>query len=106
MTDTTDPRPMYARALDQTGLIIDSVRPDQLGDPTPCTEYDVRSLLSHMVGGVTRVAVAGEGGDALAVAARADGVPDDGWPAAFRPPPGRRPAGRGHETHGAAPGGL
>jgi uncharacterized protein (TIGR03086 family) len=75
---------MYARALDQTELIIEKVQPGQLGDPTPCTDFDVRSLLSHMVGGLNRAAIFGEGGDGLAVPARADAVPDDGWPDAFR----------------------
>ncbi len=31
--------------------IIASVRPDQLGNATPCTEWDVRALISHIVGG-------------------------------------------------------
>jgi uncharacterized protein (TIGR03086 family) len=51
-------------------------------DNAPCTEYDVRALLSHIVGGLNRIALVGEGADALAVPARADGVPDDGWRAA------------------------
>jgi uncharacterized protein (TIGR03086 family) len=80
----TDPRPMYTRALEQTAEIIANVKPGQLGDPTPCSEYDVRALLSHMVGGLKRAAIIGEGGDGLAVPARVEGVPDDGWPGAFR----------------------
>jgi uncharacterized protein (TIGR03086 family) len=83
MTATPDPRPLYARALEQTGLIIDKVRPDQLSGPTACPDFDVRALLSHMVGGTNRIAHVGEGGNALDVVARADGVPDDGWPEAF-----------------------
>jgi uncharacterized protein (TIGR03086 family) len=84
MTQEPDPREMYGRALDQTELIIEQVRPAQLGEPTPCTAFDVRALLGHMVGGVHRIAHVGEGGNALDVEARADGVPDDGWSAAFR----------------------
>jgi uncharacterized protein (TIGR03086 family) len=68
----------------QTEAIVAAVQPGQLGLPTPCLEYDVRALLSHMVGGLNRVAIVGEGGDALARPARADEVPDDGWPAAYR----------------------
>jgi uncharacterized protein (TIGR03086 family) len=84
MTSTPDPRDMYARALDQTQAIIEKIEPGQLGDPTPCTEYDVRSLLSHLVGALNRHATTGEGGDGLAVTPKADGGPDDGWPDAFR----------------------
>lgn len=84
MVDTPDPRPLYARALDQTGSIVAAVHPGQLASPTPCTEFDVRALLSHMVGGLKRVAHVGEGGNALDVLPVADGVPDDGWPDAFR----------------------
>ena len=82
MTNMTDPRQVYARAIAQTEPIVAAVEPSQLGLPTPCTEYDVRALVSHMVGGMNRVATAGETGDALATVARAVGVPDDGWPAA------------------------
>jgi uncharacterized protein (TIGR03086 family) len=79
----TDPRDYYARALAQTELIVATVRPGQLDDPTPCTEFSVRSLLSHIVGGINRTAIVGEGGDALAAPTRADDVSDDGWPAAY-----------------------
>jgi uncharacterized protein (TIGR03086 family) len=84
MTNMTDPRAVHARAMAQTESIVAAVRQGQLGDPTPCTEYDVRELLSHMVGGLTRIALIGEGADALAVPPRADGVPDDGWLDAYR----------------------
>jgi len=84
MTNTTDPREIHRRAMAQTESIVAAVGPGQLGLPTPCAEYDVRALLSHVVGGLNRVAIAGEGGDALARPARADDVPDDGWLAAYR----------------------
>jgi len=84
MTDTTDPRPLHRRAIAQTESIVAAVSPGQLDLPTPCPEYDVRALLSHIVGGLNRVAIVGEGGGALARPARADGVPDDGWLAAYR----------------------
>jgi uncharacterized protein (TIGR03086 family) len=84
MNAAPDPRPIFTRALGQTESIIERVRPGQLGGPTPCTEYDVRTLLSHMVGAVNRIAHVGEGGNALDVVPRADGVTDDAWPDAFR----------------------
>jgi uncharacterized protein (TIGR03086 family) len=92
MTNTTDPREIHHRAMAQTETIVAAVRPDQLALPTPCTEYDVRALLSHTVGGLNRIALVGEGADALAMPARADGVPDDGWLAAYRAAAGRATA--------------
>ncbi|MER6630154.1 TIGR03086 family metal-binding protein [Streptomyces sp. NPDC000987] len=77
-----DPRPVYARATEQAAELIRTVRPEQLSAPTPCAEYDVRALLGHVVGGTLRMAVAGEGGDGLAVHPSAD-VADDGWADAF-----------------------
>ncbi|MER5854842.1 TIGR03086 family metal-binding protein [Streptomyces sp. NPDC059688] len=82
-TGFTDPRPVYTRATEQAAEIIKTVRPEHLDAPTPCTEFDVRSLLSHVVGGTRRIAVVGEGGDGLAVHPSADGVADDGWAAAY-----------------------
>src|ERR1039457_629056 len=75
----TDPREIHRRAMAQTEAIVAAVQPGQLGLPTPCAEYDVRALLSHIVGGLNRIAIVGEGGDALARPARADDVPGEGW---------------------------
>ncbi|MGW5476660.1 TIGR03086 family metal-binding protein [Streptomyces sp. NPDC004008] len=79
----TDPRPVYARAADQIAALVRTVRPEQLSGATPCTEFDVRTLLSHIVGGTRRIAVIGAGGDGLAVRPFVDGVADDGWPEAY-----------------------
>ncbi len=78
-----DPRPVYARAAEQVAALVKTVRPEQLGRATPCTEYDVRTLLSHLVGGTRRIAAVGAGGDGLAVRPFVDGVADDGWPAVY-----------------------
>ncbi|MFG3207470.1 TIGR03086 family metal-binding protein [Streptomyces sp. NPDC048192] len=82
-TGFTDPRPVYARATEQAAALIKTVRPEHLTAPTPCSEFDVRALLSHVVGGTRRIAVVGEGGDGLAVEPVAHGVADDGWAAAY-----------------------
>ncbi|MEU6555843.1 TIGR03086 family metal-binding protein [Streptomyces sp. NPDC046915] len=81
--DIIDPRPRYARATEQVAALIKTVRPEQLSGPTPCAEFDVRTLLSHMVGGTRRITVVGEGGDGLAVRPFADGVGDDEWVAVY-----------------------
>jgi len=85
MTENIDPRPLYRRAVAQTEITVAAVTPDQLGLPTPCPEYDVRTLLAHITGGLTRTALVGEGDpEALTRPSMAEGVPDDGWPAAYR----------------------
>jgi uncharacterized protein (TIGR03086 family) len=40
---------VYKRAVDQTGQIVSNVKPDQMSDPTPCEEWDVRTLVNHTV---------------------------------------------------------
>ena len=42
-----DPRPLFAAATDTATEVIGNVRADQLANPTPCTEYDVRALKSR-----------------------------------------------------------
>jgi len=44
-----DPLGLLDRAIAQTGAIVAGVRPDQAGLPTPCSEFDVRQLLNHVV---------------------------------------------------------
>ncbi|MET7600125.1 TIGR03086 family metal-binding protein [Streptomyces sp. NPDC004082] len=83
MNAMPDPRPLYRSAAGQLATLIGTVRPERLDGPTPCAEYDVRRLLSHIVGGTRRIALIGAGGDGLAVAPYAEGVPDDGWAAAY-----------------------
>ena len=38
------------RACEATGRVVEGVRPDQFGLATPCTEWDVRALLNHLLG--------------------------------------------------------
>src|SRR5207253_638475 len=47
-----DPVTTLIAAIDQAGRIVAGVAPDQLGQPTPCTDWDVRTLLNHTVVGV------------------------------------------------------
>jgi len=42
---------LHRRALDETARLVDAVRPDQMGLPTPCSDWDVQALLAHLVGG-------------------------------------------------------
>lgn len=63
----TDPRPLYARAMDQADTLVRDTRPDQFDLPTPCDEFDVRALLGHLVAVARRVAHVAGGGDALEI---------------------------------------
>lgn len=40
---------LFQRALDRYGLLVHAVRNDQWHDQTPCTEWDVRMLVHHLV---------------------------------------------------------
>ncbi|WP_327392480.1 TIGR03086 family metal-binding protein [Streptomyces sp. NBC_01186] len=78
-----DPRPIFARALDQAGKQVAAVSPDELSSSTPCADYDVRALLGHIVSVLHKLARVGTGGDARDVPDVIDGIADDGWASAF-----------------------
>lgn len=91
MTDTAthttalqpdDPRWLFARAVMTATAAVDAVRPEQLTDPTPCTQYDVRQVLGHLVDALHQVARLGRGADPFA--ADAATARDDDWSAAWR----------------------
>ena len=42
---------LYERALKRTGEVVAGTRREQLGDPTPCTDWTGRELLNHIIGG-------------------------------------------------------
>lgn len=88
-TSPTDPRQILDRAIATCGVVIAGVRPDQLTDPTPCTDMDVRALLAHLIGVLGRVAALGNGENPFAVTDTP--VADDRWPDAWREA-GRRAA--------------
>ena len=41
---------LYQQAMDATRGIIDRVRPDQWHAATPCTEWDTKQIVNHLVG--------------------------------------------------------
>ncbi|HEX9344000.1 MAG TPA: TIGR03086 family metal-binding protein [Actinomycetota bacterium] len=62
-SDARDPIALLSRALDQAGVIIAKVSPDQAALPTPCRSWDVRALVNHVVQDV-RMFTASAGGAA------------------------------------------
>ena len=80
----TDPRPAFSTAV---GIAVDAmspVRPDQLSGPTPCSDFDVRTLMGHLLSVLRRVAAVGRGEPPFSVPQVSTDVPDDGWGAAAR----------------------
>jgi len=61
MVDHADPRPGLLAAFDQASRVIAGVSPAQMGQPTPCSEFDVRALNEHLVGVARRVVAVGRG---------------------------------------------
>lgn len=52
---TTDLVAALSQTFDHAHRIISGVEPGQLGNPTPCTEWNVGQLLSHTVGVVANI---------------------------------------------------
>lgn len=44
-----DPKELFARSVGQASGCVQHLDEDQLDNPTPCTEWNVRALLNHMV---------------------------------------------------------
>ena len=54
---------LLRRAASELQRLADNTKPEQLEDPTLCTEWKVRDLLNHLVGGATMFAMSAEDGD-------------------------------------------
>jgi|tagenome__1003787_1003787.scaffolds.fasta_scaffold20890860_2 uncharacterized protein (TIGR03086 family) len=81
---TIDPRPAFFSAVRTACDTVAAVSPARLSDPTPCTEFDVRALLGHLVAVFRRVTSVAAGLPAIGHAPLVTDVPDDGWGAAAR----------------------
>ena len=44
------------RVVEQTEQVVDGISPDQLSQPTPCSEWTVRDVINHITGGATMFA--------------------------------------------------
>ncbi|MFF2073807.1 TIGR03086 family metal-binding protein [Kitasatospora sp. NPDC058162] len=78
-----DIRPWDRRALQVTEEIIDRVTVEDLGRPTPCSEWTLHKLLAHMIGQNHGFAAAAEG-VRTERADWADREFGDDWAGAFR----------------------
>ena len=49
MTSSTAPVQLIAPVLTDLAGVVSNIRPEQLADPTPCTNFDVEQLRAHVV---------------------------------------------------------
>jgi uncharacterized protein (TIGR03086 family) len=70
MTETPE---LYRAGAERFGELVRAVNPDQWTDPTPCSEWDVRALVSHVHGETLWVPELFEGKTIAEVGDRLDG---------------------------------
>jgi uncharacterized protein (TIGR03086 family) len=83
-TTTADPRPLFRDALAWAHDLFAGVTPDQLTEPTPCSEFDVRTLMGHLTATVERARLLGLGEDITEAPEFITGIADDAWATALR----------------------
>ncbi|WP_420751856.1 TIGR03086 family metal-binding protein [Rhodococcus sp. O3] len=81
-TPQQDPRPLVRAAADRARRIVENVTPEHMTAPTPCPEFDVRTLVGHLVSTLERSAAVGAGGDPRTIPESLIAA-DDEWPAAL-----------------------
>ncbi len=58
---------LYERQLKSTEGVVAGISPDQFGDPTPCTEWNVEKVLDHLIGGLMTFAAGDTAGGSDAI---------------------------------------
>lgn len=84
MTTQSDPRELLRRSMDQAGELIATVPPGAMELATPCSSFDVRALVGHMVFGARRIGEAGRRDQITTGDPVVRGVADEEWAAAFK----------------------
>ncbi len=75
-TTTDDPRPAFADVVALASATIAGVGAHQYGDPTPCDDFDVRTLIAHEIGAMQGLAAAARGEDTSTISGFARGIAD------------------------------
>ena len=76
MTTSPDPRPLFSTALATARAAIEGIGADQFDAPTPCENFDVRTLAAHLVSVAARVTALGAGTEPMAVPTVTPGIAD------------------------------
>ena len=79
-----DTRPLFHIALVQIAPLIDGLTVADLDRPTPCSEWTVRELLSHLVAVENRIVHIAGGGKPFEVPSVVEGIADADWSDAWR----------------------
>jgi len=53
-----NPVVLFERAATEAAAMVEKVQPEQRDAPTPCSEWDVDALVTHMAGGTTYLSAA------------------------------------------------
>jgi uncharacterized protein (TIGR03086 family) len=61
--DAPDPVSLYRQATGRAVAVVEAVGVDQLSRPTPCSEWTVRQLIDHLLGGAEYLRVAATGAE-------------------------------------------
>src|SRR5438067_13334560 len=85
---------VHERALDEAARLVGGVRSDQMDLPTPCSDWDVRTLIAHLVAGNVRFLGVAEGKRAERGPVTPDVLGDDPAGAYRRSAEALRPAWR------------
>jgi len=83
MTDETDPGNLLRLSFAQSAAVIARVAPDQMELPTPCTKWDVRTLIGHMLFAANRIGAAGRREALPQDGPAVTGLGDEEWAPAF-----------------------
>jgi uncharacterized protein (TIGR03086 family) len=72
---------LMQRVVNETTEVVNDVRPDQMGNASPCEGWTVRDVINHITGGATLFAISAEQGsvpdDQLAQLMGGDNLGDD-----------------------------
>ena len=71
-----DPRPTFRDAVAQAGRVVAATSDDDLDRPTPCDDFDVRTLLGHLDAVIRRITHALEHGSVDGTPSIVDGFAD------------------------------